>query len=50
MDIEKEFADLHELLLACYDEDYEDSLNKALAKLDKIKKRGYRLNNLYTVL
>ena len=38
MDIEKEFADLHELLLACYDEDYEDALDKAVAKLDKIKK------------
>lgn len=38
MDIEQEFADLHELLLQAFDEDYEDCLNKALAKLDKIKK------------
>ena len=38
MDIEKEFKELHELLLACYDEDYEDNLDKALVKLDKIKK------------
>ena len=36
--LEKEFEDLHELLLACYDEDYEDALDKVLAKLDKIKK------------
>jgi len=38
MDIENEFKELHELLLACYDEDYEESLDKALSKLDKIKR------------
>lgn len=46
MDLEKEFAELHELLLicyallSCYDKDYEDAdaIDKALVKLDKIKK------------
>lgn len=38
MNIEQEFKELHELLLACYDEDYEESLDKALGKLDSLKK------------
>ncbi len=38
MDIEQEFKELHELLLLAYDEDYEEYLDKALIKLEKIRK------------
>lgn len=39
MNIEQEFKELHELLLCAYDEDYEESLDKALSKLDNLKKQ-----------
>jgi hypothetical protein len=39
MNIEQEFKELHELLLVCYDEDYEEALDKALSKLDNLKKQ-----------
>ena len=33
-----DFKELHELLLSAYDEDYEECLDKALSKLEKIRK------------
>ena len=39
MNIEQEFKEIHELLLSSYDEDYEESLDKALGKLDSLKKQ-----------
>lgn len=38
MNIEHKFKELHELLLCAYDEDYEESLDKALKELDVLKK------------
>ena len=37
MNIEQEFKEIHELLLSSYGEDYEESLDKALSKLDRLK-------------
>ncbi len=38
MNIEHKFKELHELLLCAYDEDYEESLDRALKELDELKK------------